>query len=300
MQIWLKWFWVTAVVVALLWYLHGRWWGMLEALENFTLLHVLSSMALLLLAKLALSEVAYVATQATGQFLGRQAAYGLYNISQLGKYIPGSIWQYAGRGAGYRLAGASYAQTANAILLETIWVVGGAALVGTILSGPTLLGHAVRNGVVSSEQVSITIGIFLTCVAVLAFGMILYRRRLRQIRRVLCPHLKVIILQISIWCLLGLSFGLLVKGAGNDIPVIYIIGLFAIAYAIGFIVIFAPAGLGAREGALILGLGPYMPVEKALVTVLVARMVYLFSELILAGLFVRLGFSVSHEDKGSV
>ncbi len=290
LQLWLKWLWVIAVTVAVLWYLLDRRETVLAALSEFSLPMLATSLVLLLLAKLVLSENAYVAARAMALPVSRLAVYRLYNFSQLGKYIPGSIWQYVSRGAGYRFAGASYTGIANTLLLETLWVLGGAALVGALLAGPALGRQIHDAGVVSAEYL-------LWAVLVAAGGLIVivalalrFRRRLQPLGRQLFPGPRVIVLQLGIWVLLGLSFAVLLPAAGSDLTLAYIIGLFAIAYAVGFVAIFAPAGLGVREGMLVLGLGMAIPVEQAVVVVLVARVIYLVSELVMAGLMLMTGW----------
>ena len=290
LQLWLKWLWVIAVVVAVLWYLHDRREAVLAALAEFSPPLIAASLALLLLAKFSLSENALAAARAMDLPLKRLTVYRLYNFSQLGKYIPGSIWQYVSRGAGYRFAGASYTGIANALLLETLWVLGGAALIGALLAGPALGRLILDAEVVSAEHLFWAALVAAGGVVVTAVLAIRFRRRLRPLGKQLFPGPRVILLQLAIWGLLGLSFAVLLPEAGRALSPGYIIGLFAIAYAVGFVAIFAPAGLGVREGMLVLGLGMAIPVEQAVVVVLVARVIYLVSELVMAGLMLMTGW----------
>ena len=61
----------------------------------------------------------------------------------------------------------------------------------------------------------------------------------------------------------------------------YAIGLFAAAYAVGFLVLFVPAGLGVRDAILVVGLLAEATEAQALVVVLVARVWYVAAELLL-------------------
>ena len=57
------------------------------------------------------------------------------------------------------------------------------------------------------------------------------------------------------WVLLGLHFGALVQGLGGSGASLWLmsIGIFALAWVAGFLVLVAPAGAGVREAALVLG-----------------------------------------------
>lgn len=286
LQRWLKWLWVIAVIVAVLWYLEDRHQAVLTALAYFNAPMLAISLLLLVTAKFGLSENAYVAARTMGLPVTRLMVYRLYNFTQLGKYIPGPIWQYAGRVAGYRLAGAAYARIANALVLETLWVLGAAALVGALLTGPTLGRQILGAELISAEHLRHTALVAIGVLIVIVVLAMRFRSELRRLGSKMLPGPRVIVLQLSIWGLLGLSFAALVPEAGRILPLGYIIGLFAIAYAAGFVAIFAPAGLGVREAILVLGLGVAIPAEQAVVIVVVARVIYLLSELVMAGIML--------------
>ena len=288
LQVWFKWLWLAAITMAVGWYLHERRETLLVVLEEFNPLMIFSSLLLLILAKFALSENAFAAAQVAWPHVTRLEVYRLYNLTQLGKYIPGSVWQYVSRSAGYRFAGASYSAIANALLLETLWVLSGAALVGAVLAGPSVLSQAIQSGLFPAQQLPLTASIALGSLVVVVLVAIRFRRRLLEVRQKLVPGPRVFVLQISIWSLLGLSFWILLPAGGNIVPLDYTIGLFAIAYAVGFVTVLAPAGLGVREACLVLGLGTYISIEEALVIVIVARVVYLVAEMLLAVLMLSL------------
>jgi len=50
-----------------------------------------------------------------------------------------------------------------------------------------------------------------------------------------------------------------------------VVGAFALAWVVGFLVVIAPAGAGPREAALVLALAPVMDAPDALVLALVSR-----------------------------
>jgi hypothetical protein len=59
-------------------------------------------------------------------------------------------------------------------------------------------------------------------------------------------------------------------------------GAFAAAYAVGVVVILAPAGLGAREGVFVLLAEPVVGIPAAAALALLARLVHTVADLLLA------------------
>jgi hypothetical protein len=83
------------------------------------------------------------------------------------------------------------------------------------------------------------------------------------------------------WCLMGFAFYLLAR-AFADIPADKagaVLGAYAGACVIGTIAVFAPSGLGVREGALALFLSPLVPVPTVVAIALAARVWYSLVEL---------------------
>jgi uncharacterized membrane protein YbhN (UPF0104 family) len=56
----------------------------------------------------------------------------------------------------------------------------------------------------------------------------------------------------------------------SDVPLV--VAAYAAAYAAGFLALLTPAGLGIREGVLVVALAPVLPAGPALVVALVSRL----------------------------
>ena len=67
------------------------------------------------------------------------------------------------------------------------------------------------------------------------------------------------------------------------------LGGYALAWAVGFLIIFFPGGIGPREVALIAVLAPVMPSASALVVALASRVVMTIGDLVWAGTGLALG-----------
>lgn len=273
----LKWAWIVLVIAVaglMVWRARGDISAMLAQVAWPWL--VLST-ALLAAAKLLLAESARQATVRTGLDLDFFAAARLYNLSQLGKYLPGSIWQFVGRAAAYRDRGGQFAQIRDCLLIETLWLLGGAASAAMIFSGPSILA-------LLDESLSATTRWWLSgLIAAGVLGVLalwLLRRNLvTSWLRLALPTWPVLLVQAGIWLLLGLSFWVLARACGMPIGMATAIGLFASAFTVGFLVPFAPAGLGVREGILTIGLLPWASPGEALAVTVMARLMYLLVEL---------------------
>src|SRR5581483_7896968 len=67
------------------------------------------------------------------------------------------------------------------------------------------------------------------------------------------------------------------------------LGGYALAWAVGFLIIFFPGGIGPREVALIAVLAPVLPSASALVVALASRVVMTIGDLVWAGAGLALG-----------
>jgi glycosyltransferase 2 family protein len=88
------------------------------------------------------------------------------------------------------------------------------------------------------------------------------------------------------WVVTGIAFAGLVRSlhplAAADVPLA--VAAYAAAYAIGFLALITPAGLGVREGVLTVALAQIMPVGVALAVALLSRLWMMLVELLGAGL----------------
>ena len=109
--------------------------------------------------------------------------------------------------------------------------------------------------------------------------------------------LRWVVLYAVSWVIQGGAFWLLALGLGMGLGPVQGVAIFPAAYLMGYIAIFAPAGIGVREGFLILFLNPILGAGGAVVAV-IARLwtttVELVPALLLAGGYVK----ASKRDEG--
>jgi uncharacterized membrane protein YbhN (UPF0104 family) len=89
------------------------------------------------------------------------------------------------------------------------------------------------------------------------------------------------------WSLYAVAFWLLFLGLVGWQPFLFVGPAFAAAYVGGYLALFAPAGLGIREGLLAAFLAPVLAPQAALALALAARLWTTAVEVVPAGLLAR-------------
>jgi hypothetical protein len=105
---------------------------------------------------------------------------------------------------------------------------------------------------------------------------------------------KYVLMQLSLWIVAWLGRGvasfLLINSitfcAPSKLPVI--VGIFAIAWVVGFVSVLTPSGLGVMEGSLTLLLSFYFPVYVAAIIALLTRVVRTAGDIVSAVIASRL------------
>ncbi len=97
--------------------------------------------------------------------------------------------------------------------------------------------------------------------------------------------LKAVLLFIANWLIVGVGFYILVLSIYPSVELsqmLFCAGIWGISAIMGILAIFAPSGIGVREGIIIAGLSLIMPTEYAVVISVVSRLWQTIPELLLA------------------
>jgi len=198
----------------------------------------------------------------------------IWFLSNLARYVPGNVWSYVGAVELARREGVARRATLAVMALTQVLSVGVALAAGL----PVLLAERARLG-----RPALLGAVVVAAVAALA---VLFRRRLLGLARrrlpgfdpaELAPSAGTVALlaagYAAYWAVTGLAFAALVASlyplAAADVPLV--VAAYAAAYAAGFLALLTPAGLGVREGVLVVALAPVLPAGPALVVALVSR-----------------------------
>lgn len=248
--------------------LDARWWT-----PNLAWLAIASAV---LGAGYALSAVlwAVMVQDLGGRPIRPLRAIALFMTANLGRYLPGKVWQILGltylsrtEGVGARVAGA-------AAVLGQLFALGGAALVG---SAALLEGSTWHRGVAAVSAAVVT-------TLCLAFFVAPIRRRVltalerwggTQFDR---PRigagfgLRWALLYFINWIIYAGAFWLFVMSYEPAARFLDTAPAFAAAYLLGYVFLPAPAGLGIRESAMTGLLAPALGVTGAFAVAVLSRL----------------------------
>jgi hypothetical protein len=180
----------------------------------------------------------------------------IWSVSNLGRYLPGKIWQIGAMGAMARDVGVSpVAASGSAILGTLVNIVAG--FVVALLGGRALLDQS------SNGHGSLAIAFVLLAAAALLAAPAVLPRLAPWIGRLVgrpvdarMPTRAVLYAlagNVIAWLLYGAAFRLFMTGLLGGAAGGYAeyLAAYTISYLVGYLALFAPAGIGAREGAMV-------------------------------------------------
>ena len=204
------------------------------------------------------------------------SAARVWSVSNLGRYVPGKIWQIGAMGAMARELKVSAVAASGSALLGTLVNIAAGFLVA-LVSGRTLLLTRVPSGMRAlAVVVVISAGASLVLLpfAIPRLAPIAGRILRRRVEATLPVRAVVYSLvgNVLAWLVYGLAFEIFVAGVLGHASGAYptYLAAYTSSYLIGYIFLFAPAGVGFRETAMlellqVAGLAAHP--EAALVTV---------------------------------
>ena len=214
-------------------------------------------------------------------------AIKIYIYSSFGKYIPGKAWAFVGLIYLGQKEGLSKKKLVISSIYEAILFI-----ISAFLFSALLLSLSLGARLFNFYFIPL---IFALISFILIHPKIFYNVVnfiLRKFKRTELSSeyflnyryiIKIIFYFFIICCLNGLSFFFLVKSIVS-LPFYDIIGLsgiFVLASSFGIIAIFAPSGLGVKEGTLTVFLQVYFPLSIAVVISLIARIWTTLGEIII-------------------
>lgn len=191
-----------------------------------------------------------------GGRLGWGEGVRIWLATNLGRYIPGKVWQLSGLAVHLRETGKSGSLgLASALAFQVVVLVTGIAVAAGVLGGDLAL---VPGGSPAVAAIAVVLLLGLLHPAVVRRGMQLAARVLdREEAPDADPPTGPALLRaaggmVVAWGLYGLGFWCMIRGlsdSGAAGPVL-LTGVFAAAYVAGYLVLVAPGGLLVREGAM--------------------------------------------------
>lgn len=196
----------------------------------------------------------------------------LFMVANLGRYVPGKVWQIAGLVALARSRDVpATTATAAAVLSQGIGLAS-ATLVGLVSLRTLGEGEVWRWMVPAVLLGAVAIGLMppVFHAAVSAWFRVARTAPPDDLRPT--RALEWLCLGLATWIVYSVAFWVLVESLGLDVALLPTASAFAAAYVLGYIVVFAPAGLGVREGFLVALMAPQIGPGPAGAVAVLARL----------------------------
>lgn len=280
----LKWVWLGAVVIFIGYYFYKHLPEEIEYFKAIAISRVLLAALLIAIAKMFVVEMARFSISNDQWRPSYLRMFTIVTVTQLGKYIPGSIWHFAARISSYKENSLSNKKTAKAMLLENAWLVGSALAFGLLLL--TIEKPEALLTKYLGLTLPATLWEFLPFIVFILWlvGLVLLDKFLLDKRSFSLSRLiRLVLIQIAIWACLGGSFYLIFQGALVE-HFLLILGGYAISWMVGYVFIFAPSGIGVREAVLVALFSTIVPTQQIAAYSIVHRLIYTVVEVLLGGI----------------
>lgn len=245
----------------------------------------LFSMLFYFVYKLTLASLWHYITKINGCAISYDNAVTGYLYSILGKYIPGKVFMLAARLTYYKEECAPLSRVTVCFFIENVCTLLGAVMLFIV----SLLFFP--NELLSDYQ-------WITILLIAAFFIAIHPRVinliLKPIGRLLKKPLeipmkysqmiKVVLLFIANWLIVGVGFYILTKSICPSVELnqlLFCAGVWGVSAIMGILAVFAPSGLGVREGIITAGLMLIMPQNEAVVISVLSRLWQTIPELVL-------------------
>ena len=215
-----------------------------------------------------------------GQGSARILAEAFYS-AQVGKYVPGAIWQAVGQVTLSRRGGVSLTRATTTFPVHALTQ---AASGGTVGATIALVGIHLSAGVRLAALLGLLLLLPLRRTWMLkVLGW--FPRLLKRVEAESLPSQRAILLSYAwgIWTLLftGTAFALLAYRLDAASPAAAAVPAFALAWTVGFLAVPFPAGIGIREAVLVAALSSPSGTAPVIVASIVHRLVTMVGELVM-------------------
>ncbi|MBD5130370.1 MAG: flippase-like domain-containing protein [Ruminococcaceae bacterium] len=274
-------------VIFIAWYFYSHWDEFSEKIMSVDFGVFAVSMLFYFAYKLSLASLFHYITKINGCSIPYGKALTAYLLSILGKYIPGKVFLLAARLTYYKEENAPLSKVTVCFFIENICTLLGAALL-FILSLFFFPNELLDN---YRWLTVLLIAAFFICIhpKIINFALKILGKIFKKDLEIPMKYtqiLKVVLMFIGNWLVVGFGFFMLVKSVNPAVgwnEMLFCAGIYGISAIMGILAIFAPSGLGVREGIILAGLMLIMPESDAVVISVISRLWQTVAELILAG-----------------
>jgi glycosyltransferase 2 family protein len=220
---------------------------------------------------------------AWGRGLDFWSAARIWTVSSLGKYLPGKVWAVAGMALMAQRAGIGAGPaTGSAVILQLLAIGTGAAVAG-------LTGWGALRAVYPGAATGL---VALLAASVGGIGLLLSPAVVNRMLHIAAPDAGPVtppagavafglVANAVAWMGYGVALWLLARGLLPDVRLglLPATAVFTASYLAGFLALFAPGGIGVREGVFILMLQGPIGIGAATALAIASRLLLTITEL---------------------
>ena len=296
-----KWLWLVLVLAAAGYYFYRNWEQVINLISQISAWRIVLSLVLLIIGKMFLVLLVQYSVNSEDWHPKYIETLGIYGLSSLGKYIPGGIWQFVGRFGVYKVNGLSGKASTRAMILENIWLLGSAVAIGVI--GVFLTRFDLIAGLLNLPNHQWLAILF----TVLALGLWIVVLKIvhKTMRRHTAENIPSIFVVAGVglllWTFIGGSFFVMFHDFPFSAAPLFI-GGYAVSWAVGYIAVFAPGGLGVREAALAFVFSNIASVEMIAVYAAMNRIIWVIAEVLfgLVGMVQKQGMQANQPEDENI
>ena len=289
---------VQVLIVGLIFFflirnLSGNWELARESLGKFKPVPLVLSAIFLGLGFMLLVRIWTLILRGTGEKLPYAAACKVWFASNMGKYLPGKIWQILGMVYLAEKKGIPKLKSFSTAVVAQFFSVVSGLLLAAICFGfdwyPKLLGWGGLTWIVSTVLILVCL-VFIfapkTLESTLNLLLRLLRREPVEFRFKTAKSLGYLLSYGFCWLLFGAGLFFFAAGMTEVVPGFFwkATGAFSGAMVLGFLAVIVPGGLGVREGVLAFLLSNSMPLPVATLVALLYRLWFTLVEVVLFGI----------------
>lgn len=213
--------------------------------------------------------------------------FKVYFVSNLGNYIPGSVWSIASRIQMNRTRGIRPLRTSIGIAYEMGLLVWSGCVVGSYVAVTwfSLGGWSSAGLVIILAVLSLLIVHPTTVNLFLRYLLQMLKRPAGLVEVTFGWGIVLWLVSLAAWVSEGLSFFYLLKAFLPAVTISQLATLtsvYALAWTMGFLAVWAPSGLGVREGLMVWLLKTYVEAPLLVVVTVAHRMVNMVVDVVWA------------------
>jgi len=294
------------VILGLIFYFLGErlfshWQQVITYEWRINVVYLVAAVASVIFTFFVFSSVWKIIVLSLNKRVGYAKSFKIAYLANLGRYIPGKVWQMFGMIYLAKKEGVTEEEAVTSFGLSQLFAIPSGLLSGLVFLGiyPGILDQYATIPYMTTGVVVVAAVVFLLSLIVVFAPRIMERglnrlfklARRRPITLGMNKSLAAAIYggYFLAWSLYGFSFWLFLKGITiQSAPAVPMAGIFIIAYQIGYLFLLAPGGVGPREGAMAILLTPFFGSGIPAAIAITARLWLITAEAISALIAIRI------------